>query len=174
MIDCLLLCYILAYIHREREWHSELRDATFGHVLLQALENFLSSIKTSWLEGISVKMIAILTHRLLASAPDPTIVSKACNLLLKARQVTFRWVKQLVERSHEAEDEVTVQEFQHHICEMAAICQATFDPDHLPLLLFSMEHIEILVSCAILIYDSSSLIKMNMPLCLVSILDDHQ
>jgi hypothetical protein len=154
-----------------REWHAELEDAQFGYVLLQELENMLLRIEASWLEGISIRIITTLTSRLLASTYDPAIKKRACQLLLKARQVTFKWVHQLVKKLQESEDDITVQEFQRRVCEMAAICRGTFDPDHTPSLLVSTEDVQILVYCAILVYDNRPLTMTGVPLGYKRILD---
>ena len=138
-----------------REWHAELRDPVFGHVLLQELHSLLISIEANWLEGVAVRTIIMLTSRLLASAPCSTVVNAACRLLLEVRRVTFRWVRQLVEKLRDSEDGATVQEFQRRVCEMAAICHSTFDPDHTASLLVSTEDVEILVRCVILVNDNS-------------------
>jgi hypothetical protein len=154
----------------DREWHAELKDVTFGCLLLQELESLLSSIEASWLEGVSVRMIITLTLRLLASTPNPTVKSRGCWLLHTARKVTFKWVGQLVDKLRKSEDEATMQEFQQRVCEMAAICRGTFHPDHADLLAFP-EDVHIFVCCAILIYDNSPPIATGLPLYFKRILD---
>ena len=170
----------------EREWHVELRDANFGRRLLQELEDLLSSIEPNWQESVSAKTIIMLTRRLLASAPDSDVESRAYKLLLTARQITFKWVNQLMEKLRQSTAEVAVQEFQWRVCEMAAICRGTFDLDpdsddsaatatrrHATSLLDSPNDVCILVTCSICVYDNSPSMT-DLPLSSKRILEDDR
>jgi hypothetical protein len=139
-----------------REWHAELRNAGFGSVLLQELEDLMVSIEANWLEIISVRSVIALASRLLASKPDTCIIDRVYALLRKARNVTFEWMHQLTRKIRDTEDEDKVHEFQRRVSEIAATCRGTYDvdPDHVPNLLGSPNDVAVLVECAIAIHDN--------------------
>jgi hypothetical protein len=146
----------------DREWHAELKEADFAGVLLRELEDLLLSIEANWLEGVSVWITTVLARRLLASTSDSAVKAHACELLRKARQVAYKWMHQLEGELQESKDDAMAQIFQKRVCEMAAICRGTFDPDHAASLLASPDDVRILVHCAILVHDNSP-VATNLP-----------
>ena len=141
----------------DREWHAELRNVEFGTTLLEELEDLMCNIEASWLEGVTMRTIIALTSRLLTSTGDLNVWARACSLLRKARNVAFRWMRQLTKRLQQSKDEHKTREFRLRVCEIAATCRGTYDvdPDDVPFLLNSSEDVAILVECAIHLYDNT-------------------
>lgn len=141
----------------EWEWHAELKSKEFSLVLLKELEDLMLSIEASWLEGITMRTIIVITGRLLAATIDSSVVDRAYSLLRKVRNVTFRWTRELSTKLQQSVDESKICEFQYRICEMAATCRETYDVDpyRIPFLLDSPEDVAILVECAIHVHDNT-------------------
>jgi len=79
-------------------------------------------------------------------------------LLRRARDVTYEWMRQIASRRKNAVNDNEIWELQRQACEMAATCRATFDVDpgtHLEALLRSSTDVAILVECAIVIHDNT-------------------
>ena len=67
-------------------------------------------------------------------------------------------MRQIADKLQNAVNDSEIWELQRQVCEMAAICRATFDVDpgtHLNALLCSSADIAILVECAIVIHDNT-------------------
>lgn len=141
----------------EWEWHVELKSTEFCLILLKELEDLMLSIEASWLEGVTMRTIIVLTIRLLAATIDNNVADKAYLLLRNVRNVTFRWTRELSTKLQQSVDEHKIREFQHRVCEMAATCRGTYDvdPDHVPSLLESPEDVAILVECAIYVHSNT-------------------
>jgi len=79
-------------------------------------------------------------------------------LLRKARKVTHKWLRDIVQKLQGAVDDNEASELQRRACEMAATCRSTFDVDdgtHLDALLCSSTDIAIAIECAIVIHDNT-------------------
>ncbi|OBZ74845.1 hypothetical protein A0H81_05455 [Grifola frondosa] len=138
------------------EWHSELTKPDFGSVLLGELEALLLGVEANWQEVLTVRTVIALAIRLLSSTVHGDVIGKACDLLRKARLITFAWLQQLLKKLQESDDD-GVEEFRGRVCEMAAACRGTFDVDSRRLreVLCSAEDITILVQCAIVLHDNA-------------------
>lgn len=107
-------------------------------------------------DGFSVYLIS----RLLVST-DPSnrqLCLDAYTFLRKARAVTHRWMREIIEKLQSAEDDEEANELQRRTCEMAATCRATFDidsPPHLDRLLDTSSDVAVLVECSIVVYDNT-------------------
>jgi hypothetical protein len=116
----------------------------------------MHNVKANWLESPTVRAIITLTSRLLASATDPSVISRACSALHEARGVTLRWMRQLIRQLQENEDEGKTSEIQQCLCEMAVTCRSTYDADpvHVTQLLTSTQDVAVLLECAIVVHDN--------------------
>jgi hypothetical protein len=104
-----------------------------------------------------MRTIIALTSRLLASATDSSVISEAYLLLRESRTVTMQWMRQLMEKLQENEDENRIGDLQLCLCEMAATCRGTYDvdPDHVRHLLASTQDVAVLLECAIVVHDNT-------------------
>ncbi|KIM42888.1 hypothetical protein M413DRAFT_26859 [Hebeloma cylindrosporum] len=143
-----------------REWHFELEVSEFGAVLIREATELLSHVEANWIEGTTVKTIIYLISRLLASTTgaQAQVRRNGYQFLRKARQVTHKWMREIVLKLQDAVDDGQASELQRRACDMAATCRATFDVEygtHLDSLLCSSEDVAIAIECAIVIHDNT-------------------
>ncbi|KAI9510762.1 hypothetical protein F5148DRAFT_1274598 [Russula earlei] len=133
-----------------REWHVDLSVFSFGKALLRELEALLEKIKANWLEEVTVRTIALIISRLLASTTDLDISVQACALLREARKVTYQWIREII-------DSTECETSRHRLFMLAATCFSTFDvsPEHLHTNLSSDEDFSIAIHCAVVVYDNT-------------------
>lgn len=138
-------------------WHAPLRLASFSLILLEELEDLMTTVEANWLEAISVRTITVLAGRLLASASDQHVVGRALRLMRKARDTTYRWTIQLAQNLQSSEDESQIRDLQLRVIETAATCRGAYDVDsyHFTELLSSAEDLSILIECGFLIQDNT-------------------
>ncbi|CAE6459581.1 unnamed protein product [Rhizoctonia solani] len=110
-----------------REWHEELNSLEFGRLLVLQCRRVLDRVKANWLQAASVSTIVMLVTRLLASSPTHNTTQLALDFLRSARAVTHKWLDQLKFKLKSATGEQDVVDYQRRVCEMAAICRATYD-----------------------------------------------
>lgn len=141
------------------DWHEDLQSPDFCDVLLRELDDLLGSVEANWLESTTVRTVVLLAGRVLASGilPPGDILDAAYRLLRRARDITFSWMHQLVDRLQRAEEEDTIRDLQRLVFESAATCRCTYDvdTDHFQFLLATRNDIAILIECSIMIYDNS-------------------
>ncbi|KAG8719382.1 hypothetical protein FRC09_011187 [Ceratobasidium sp. 395] len=139
-----------------RDWHLELCDPEYGHLLVDQAMRVLNRIRANWLEATSVQTIVMLVSRLLSSATDLDTQNEAYCFLREARTVTFDWLGKLSEKLQNARLEAQILDYQQRVCEMAAICRSTYDVDeqHLRKLLSNPGDYLALISCFVTLYDN--------------------
>ncbi|TFK34223.1 hypothetical protein BDQ12DRAFT_727128 [Crucibulum laeve] len=144
--------------HSEWEWHKELQVPEFGSVLLVELGDQITHFQDNWASGLALQTIVALTSRVLASVTEENCVTRACELLRKARTVTRRWVSQVKQILLHTTDEKEIRHLQTVLVQAATICRQTYDAPslHLPHLLRSTEDITEYIFCAITIYDNTT------------------
>lgn len=98
----------------------------------------------------------MLVSRLLTSSTDPEVLENAYQFLREAQRVTLGWLAELQIKLKEAMDESVITDYQHRVCEIAAICRSTFDvdPHHVPRLLATPSDLSLLIKCSIALYDN--------------------
>ncbi|KAF8492811.1 hypothetical protein F5888DRAFT_1795530 [Russula emetica] len=142
-----------------REWHIDLSVPSFGNALLRELESLLEKIRANWLEEVTVRTIALISSRLLASTTDPNISSRACALLRDARNLTYRWICELEEKLESTHDETSCAGLRRRLFMLAATCFSTLDvcSEHIPAILTTEEDFSIAIQCAVIVHDNTSL-----------------
>ncbi|KAF8326320.1 uncharacterized protein EI90DRAFT_3156603 [Cantharellus anzutake] len=136
------------------EFHEELRNPSFGDVLLGVLDQLGTDIEGNWLHSVTALSITTLASRLLASASTGTsIISKTYSTLRKIRKTTLGWLRDLMTLESEAQDDLERNKYQAAICRIAATCRSTFDVDscHVPSLLQSSKDVATFIECAIIV-----------------------
>ncbi|KAF8500763.1 hypothetical protein F5888DRAFT_1609677 [Russula emetica] len=142
-----------------REWHMDLGVPSFGNALLRELGSLLEKIRANWLEEVTVRTIALISSRLLASTTDPNISSRACALLRDARNLTYRWICALEEKIESTDDEMSCAGLRRRLFMLAATCFSTLDvcSEHIPAILTTEEDFSIAIQCAVIVHDNTSL-----------------
>jgi hypothetical protein len=145
----------------EWSWHGDLAEPLFCDALLGEIKDLTLSVEANWLEGATMASVSFLISRLLASNQDTGVRARAHGLLREVRKKTFSWVQELSLKVREVEDE----EIRGRLRDIAAICRSTFDVDleNMREQLSSQEDVEILVSCAIFIHDSTPAVLTGIP-----------
>ena len=89
----------------------------------------------------------------------------AFDLLRFARDVTFRWMHELIDKLQSSDKADQVHNLQTRICNVAATCRATYDvdPAHLPFLFSSIDDTAVLVGCAITLHSHLPASVQNEP-----------
>ncbi|KAF8838139.1 hypothetical protein BDN67DRAFT_1024216 [Paxillus ammoniavirescens] len=145
----------------EWSWHRDLADPLFCKALLSEIGDLMLSVEANWLEGVTMASVSFLISRLLTSNQDGDVRTRAHGFLREVRKKTFSWVQELSLKVREVEDE----EIRGRLRDIAAICRGTFDVDreNMSEQLSSEEDVEILVSCAIFIHDSTPAVLTGIP-----------
>ncbi|KEP48081.1 putative kinase-(PK-like) protein [Rhizoctonia solani 123E] len=139
-----------------REWHEELDSSEFGRLLVCQCMRVLDRVKANWLQATSVSTIVTLVTRLLAASPTNDIAQPAYDFLRSARSITHKWLGQLKFKLQSAIEEEDVIGYQRRLCEMAAICRATYDvgPRHMEHLLASLDDFPPFIISSVCLYDN--------------------
>ncbi|KAH9988207.1 hypothetical protein BJV77DRAFT_964507 [Russula vinacea] len=140
-----------------REWHVDLGISSFGKALLRELEALLEKIKANWLEEVTVRTIALISSRLLASTTDPDVSGRACALLREARNLTYRWICELAPKLDSTEGETSREGLRRLLFMLAATCFSTFDAcsEYIPAIFATEEDFSIAMQCAVIVHDNT-------------------
>ncbi|KAH9028425.1 hypothetical protein EDB83DRAFT_2422333, partial [Lactarius deliciosus] len=132
-----------------RDWHVDLGIPNFGRTLLRELDSLIEKIRANWLEEVTVRTIALICSRLIASATDSEVCEGACALLRKARDLTARLESTQGELSREG--------LRRRLCMLAVTCFSTFDvsPEYIPAIFSSCNDLSIAMQCAIIVHDNT-------------------
>ena len=139
----------------ELVWHQELQESDFCSALLDELESLYEDVGVYSSDGVMMGTISFLLTRLLSSCCYEDILERGIRLLRQVRTKTFEWVQEL---SYDLLMAPINTERSKLLKDMAATCRSTFDVGHAILhkLLYSVEDVEALISCAIFIQAYSS------------------
>ena len=112
-----------------RQTHSIFRDEAFGERLADQLSQRLGTLSTNWRETHLMETIITLALRLtdLAAAAGLLDLSlKASSILLRAREISVRWFRDLRTETLKTTDVKTAQRFQQYALWAALLCKRTF------------------------------------------------
>lgn len=106
-----------------------------------------------------------MVARLLTSLSDSEVIMEAYRFLHDARSVTFEWLLELQDKLKNPSEISAITEYQHRVCEIAAICRSTFDidPHHIPSLLMDPTDRSILIRCSIILYNNTPATYWKIP-----------
>jgi hypothetical protein len=87
---------------------------------------------------------------------DPDVCEGACTLLRKARDLTYRWIRDLNTRLESTQDESSRESLRCRLCMLAVTCFSTFDvcPEYIPTIFTSHNDLSIAMQCAIIVHDN--------------------
>ena len=139
------------------EWHRQLECSQFCETLVTEAEHLLSKVEQNWGHAVTLQTIILLLARVLQFATEESVICNACEVLRKGRKVALDWIKTICKSLDDAESETVIDDLQHRICALAAICRATFDvdPSRLGRLLSSDSDVKELVCCLIRVHDNT-------------------
>ncbi|QRV92774.1 kinase-like protein [Ceratobasidium sp. AG-Ba] len=138
----------------DREWHIELDESEFGRLLIRQASRVLDRVRNNWLESTTVHTVVMLIARLLSSIIDTNVQQEAHSFLRDARDVTFKWLEELLRKLQNTETES--DDFRQRTCEMALICRSTYDVDysHLTSMLRDPADWIALIASSIILHDN--------------------
>ncbi|KAJ7609703.1 hypothetical protein FB45DRAFT_876332 [Roridomyces roridus] len=139
------------------EWHVELDNLAFGHLLLDEIEQLIVDVQDNWSNATTVETAVLLLCRWLVSARTKSeLVARGYSLLREARWVAYGWMRDLVPRLHDLTDNASITDFQTRICSIAAICHSTYnvDPIHFEHVFSSDDDVSKFIECSIIIHDT--------------------
>ncbi|KAF8464895.1 hypothetical protein BDZ91DRAFT_795394 [Kalaharituber pfeilii] len=136
-----------------RETHENLHDANFCHLLLNALEDCLTVLKENWLQHLSMQILISIGARILSLARSEQIKSQAAQFLRTSRHVCIGWMRDLLTRFYDSENDERAQKWQRLALAMAATCRLTFNVDlrDLNAVFNTQEDIADFIECAVCI-----------------------
>jgi len=88
---------------------------------------------------------------------DLELSGQAYALLREVRNVTYRWISEVQEKSNFVQDETSRASLRHRLCILATTCFSTFDvsPEHVAAVLANEEDFSIAMQCAIIVHENT-------------------
>ncbi len=88
---------------------------------------------------------------------DPEVCEGACALLRKARDLTYKWIRDLSARLESTQDELSREGLRCRLCTLAVTCFSTFDvcPEYIPTIFSTYNDLSVAMQCAIIVRDNT-------------------
>lgn len=104
------------------------------------------------------------------------ISRRACALLRRARNVTYRWIVDVSMKLDLAQGETSRTGLRHRLCMLALTCFSTFDVSsaHVSAVLSNEEDFSIAMECAVIVHDNTPLSPDDNSLHLTRMLSRHR
>ncbi|ESZ97758.1 hypothetical protein SBOR_1840 [Sclerotinia borealis F-4128] len=144
-----------ACLHQFRDSHRDLDEEDFGAALLTALDAVVSSVESNWQGGGTVRIVAMLTTRLLSISSHGVVQDGCLQLLLRIRLITIAWTRDVINMLHSCQEENELELLKIRALELALTCNGTFDVEmqHLKSMLKSVESQAIFIESLITVHD---------------------
>ncbi|TGO22272.1 hypothetical protein BPAE_0175g00160 [Botrytis paeoniae] len=138
-----------------RDSHQDLEDEAFGIHLLQALEAIISSVESNWQNVRAVRVVIILTTRLLSVSSKDKVHESCLRLLLRIQLITIAWTRDVVHILHNCQEENELESLKIRTLELALACHGSFDVEinNLEIMLSSIETQTIFIESLITVHD---------------------
>ncbi|KAF7935181.1 uncharacterized protein EAE97_008088 [Botrytis byssoidea] len=138
-----------------RDSHQDLEDEAFGIHLLQALNAIISSVESNWQNVRTVRVVIILTARLLSVSTKEKVHESCIRLLLRIQVITIAWTRDVVRILHDCQEEDELEALKIRALELALACHGSFDVEinNLGIMLSSTETQTIFVESLITVRD---------------------
>ncbi|KAH6619158.1 hypothetical protein B0J18DRAFT_481466 [Chaetomium sp. MPI-SDFR-AT-0129] len=135
-----------------REAHGDTQDESFMKKMLQALDEALERIRESWQNDTALCLLACLATRLLSVSPSLGISDGLLKYLMKLREASIKWSRQLLEKLNASNEHEQRQEWARRLLMAALICAGTFNVGevHLASVLNSPHELSVLVEATVL------------------------
>lgn len=136
-----------------RESHIMFDDAQFCSRMHEVLVSSFEKIEANWKELDTMRLLVILTLRLLSLVNCPTIVKKALQLLTRFRQVAIRWTRELAQAMRQSDGS---DQSQQRLLKAALTCRMTYsvDSQHINSVLGISTDIATFIECSIYVQDN--------------------
>ncbi|TGO08655.1 hypothetical protein BTUL_0198g00170 [Botrytis tulipae] len=138
-----------------RDSHRDLEDEAFGIHLLQALNAIISSVESNWQNLRAVRVVIILTTRLLSVSTEEKVHERCIRLLLRIQVITIAWTRDVVRILHDCQEEDELEVLKIRALELALACHGSFDVEinNLEIMLSSTETQTIFIESLITVRD---------------------
>ncbi|TEY33340.1 hypothetical protein BOTCAL_0677g00030 [Botryotinia calthae] len=138
-----------------RESHSDLDDLAFGTHFLEALDKLVSGIESNWQSGGTIRIVTMLTTRMLSISSHACVQESCFDLLLRIRLITITWTRDVVNILHDCREDSELDPLGISVLELALTCNGTFDVDmhHLKRMLKSIESQTVFIETLITVHD---------------------
>lgn len=138
-----------------RDSHQDLEDEAFGIHLLQALNAIISSVESNWQNVRAVRVVIILTTRLLSVSTKEKVHESCVRLLLRIQVITIAWTRDVVRILHDCQEEDELEALKIRALELALACHGSFDVEinSLEIMLSSTETQTIFIESLITVSD---------------------
>ncbi|KAF7929086.1 hypothetical protein BELL_0370g00080 [Botrytis elliptica] len=138
-----------------RDSHQDLEDEAFGIHLLQALNSIVSSVESNWQNVRAVRVVIILTTRLLSVSTKEKVHETCIRLLLRIQVITIGWTRDVVRILHDCQEKDELESLKIRALELALACHGSFDVEinNLNILLSSAETQTIFIESLITVHD---------------------
>ncbi|KAF7944218.1 hypothetical protein EAE96_010620 [Botrytis aclada] len=138
-----------------RDSHQDLEDETFGITLLLALDAIVSSVESNWQNVRAVRVVIILTTRLLSVSSKQKVHESCLRLLLRIQVITIAWTRNVVRMLHDCQEEDELESLKVRALELALACHGSFDVEinNLKIMLGSIETQTIFMESLITVHD---------------------
>ncbi|KAF7865854.1 hypothetical protein EAF04_006019 [Stromatinia cepivora] len=142
-------------LQQVRDSHRDLDNVDFGTHLLMALDKIVSSVESNWQGGGALRIIAMLTTRLLSVSSHGSVQEGCLQLLLRIQLITIAWIRDVINTLHNCQEENELESIEIRALELALTCNGTFDVDmhHLKVMLKSVGTQAIFVESLITVHD---------------------
>ncbi|KAI9818941.1 MAG: hypothetical protein M1832_004109 [Thelocarpon impressellum] len=138
-----------------RENHIDLEEEGFGMSLLDRLDAAAATIQDNWQNACAVRILTLLTARLLTLASGAAVRDRCYCTLRRLRNIALDWTRDLVQRVQDEHDQTIVTDLSARALELALTCHATYNVDwpHLRHLLASDVDVAAVTESSIVIHD---------------------
>ncbi|CAD6445109.1 78d31050-1f6d-4ac6-9bad-745dfd628371 [Sclerotinia trifoliorum] len=144
-------------LQQVRDSHQDLDDEDFGTHLLMAVDKIVSSVESNWQGGGALRIITMLTTRLLSVSSHGIVQGGCLRLLQRIQLIAIEWARDAINTLHNCQEENELESIEIRALELALTCNGTFDVDmhHLKIMLKSVETQAIFVESLITVHDRS-------------------
>ncbi|KAA8563866.1 hypothetical protein EYC84_011881 [Monilinia fructicola] len=148
-----------------RDSHQDLRRKSFGTHLLSALDTVISTVESNWQGAGAVRIVTMLTARLLSISSHDLVHQRCLQLLLRIRLITISWTRDAINMLHDCQFQDKLVLLEIRALEIALTCSGTFDVEicHLGTILNTIRSQNIFIETLITIHDRRPASTDNLP-----------
>ncbi|KAM0310792.1 hypothetical protein ACHAO8_007779 [Botrytis cinerea] len=138
-----------------RDSHQDLEDEIFSMNLLQALGAIVSSVESNWQNVKTIRVVIILSTRLLCVSSKDKVHQSCLHLLLRIQVITIAWTRDVVRILRDCQEEDELESLNIRALELALACHGSFDVEinNLGIMLSSIETQTIFMESLITVHD---------------------
>ncbi|KAM0151402.1 hypothetical protein ACHAQE_008537 [Botrytis cinerea] len=138
-----------------RDSHQDLEDEIFSMNLLQALGAIVSSVESNWQNVKTIRVVIILSTRLLCVSSKDKVHQSCLHLLLRIQVITIAWTRDVIRILRDCQEEDELESLNIRALELALACHGSFDVEinNLEIMLSSIETQTIFMESLITVHD---------------------